>query len=90
MLNLNPSFLSQAPESISQVQQFVSELRRITLLWDELWLGTLSQNQSEINQRVSQLNAEIVRVEQNGSLSSADKEKLISEKYRIIVKPVSK
>ncbi|KAJ1529376.1 hypothetical protein ONE63_006163 [Megalurothrips usitatus] len=78
----------QAPESISQVQQFVLELRRITLLWDELWLGTLSQNQAEINQRVSQLNAEISRVEQNASLSAGDKEKLISEKYRIIVKPL--
>ncbi|XP_034250537.1 serine/threonine-protein kinase SMG1 [Thrips palmi] len=78
----------QAPEAISQVQQFVCELRRITLLWDELWLGTLSQNQSEINQKVSQLKAEITRVEQNGSLSPTDKEKLISEKYRIIVKPL--
>lgn len=78
----------QAPEAISQVQQFVCELRRITLLWDELWLGTLSQNQTEINQRVSQLNAEISRVEQNASLSSSVKEKLIAEKYRIIVKPL--
>ncbi|KAK3930101.1 Serine/threonine-protein kinase SMG1 [Frankliniella fusca] len=78
----------QAPEAISQVQQFVCELRRITLLWDELWLGTLTQNHAEINQRVSQLNAEILRVEQNSSLKPADKEKLISEKYRIIVKPL--
>lgn len=82
------SSVFQAPEAISQVQQFVCELRRITLLWDELWLGTLTQNQGEINQRVSQLNAEISRVEQNASLSTNDREKLITEKYRIIVKPV--
>lgn len=33
---------------ISEVKTFVSELRRITLLWDELWLGTLTQHQADV------------------------------------------
>jgi len=34
---------------ISEVQVLVSELRRVTLLWDELWLGTLVQRQTDIS-----------------------------------------
>jgi len=67
----------------------VQELRRITLLWDELWLGTLVQHHAEISRRLQQLELEVVRVEDNASLSSADKDKLIAEKHRIILKPVS-
>jgi PI-3-kinase-related kinase SMG-1 len=79
----------QAPEAISQVQLLVQELRRITLLWDELWLGTLAQHHAEISRRLQQLELEVVRVEDNASLSSADKDRLIAEKHRIILKPVS-
>jgi PI-3-kinase-related kinase SMG-1 len=79
----------QAPEAISQVQLLVQELRRITLLWDELWLGTLVQHHAEISRRLQQLELEVLRVEDNASLSSADKDRLIAEKHRIILKPVS-
>lgn len=79
----------QAPEAISQVQLLVQELRRITLLWDELWLGTLVQHHAEISRRLQQLELEVVRVEDNASLSLADKDRLIAEKHRIILKPVS-
>jgi len=67
----------------------VQELRRITLLWDELWLGTLVQHHAEISRRLQQLELEVVRVEANVSLSSVDKDRLIAEKHRIILKPVS-
>ena len=67
----------------------MQELRRITLLWDELWLGTLVQHHAEISRRLQQLELEVVRGEDNVSLSSADKDRLIAEKHRIILKPVS-
>jgi hypothetical protein len=67
----------------------VQELRRITLLWDELWLGTLVQHHAEISRRLQQLELEVLRVEDNASLSLADKDRLITEKHRIILKPVS-
>nr|CAD7257208.1 unnamed protein product [Timema shepardi] len=78
----------QAPEAISQVQLLVQELRRITLLWDELWLGTLVQHHAEISRRLAQLDTEVARVEDNVSLSPTDKEILIAEKHRIILKPL--
>jgi hypothetical protein len=85
----NVNVCLQAPEAISQVQLLVQELRRITLLWDELWLGTLVQHHAEISRRLQQLELEVLRVEDNASLSSADKDRLIAEKHRIILKPVS-
>ena len=70
------------------MQTFVSELRRITLLWDELWLGTLNQHHTELNRRLTQLEQEVIRVENNSSLTNFEKIALIAEKHRIILKPV--
>nr|NVI76398.1 no-on-and-no-off transient C [Cucujiformia] len=78
----------QDPETISQVQLLVKELRRITLLWDELWLGTLLQHHSEINKRQHQLEYEIEKVADNPNLSDEEKISLIAEKHRIIIKPI--
>ncbi|KAJ8915770.1 hypothetical protein NQ315_004582 [Exocentrus adspersus] len=78
----------QDPETISQVQTLVKELRRITLLWDELWLGTLAQHQSEITKRQQQLEYEIEKVNENTSLGKDEKASLIAEKHRIIIKPI--
>lgn len=78
----------QDPETISQVQLLVRELRRITLLWDELWLGTLLQHSSEITKREQQLEYEIEKVMENPNLSEEEKVSLIAEKHRIIIKPI--
>ncbi|CAF4662112.1 unnamed protein product, partial [Rotaria magnacalcarata] len=34
------------------VKLFVHEIRRVTVLWDELWLGTMVQLQEEISRLV--------------------------------------
>nr|NVI76415.1 no-on-and-no-off transient C [Cucujiformia] len=78
----------QDPETIAQVQLLVKELRRITLLWDELWLGTLMQQQPEINKRQQLLEDEIEKVYENPNLEDEAKISLIAEKHRIIVKPI--
>ena len=74
--------------SISEVQTLVHELRRITVLWDELWYGTLTQHQSDLNRKCQQLNIEATRLKKNTSLSQAEKTELIKKKYEIIFKPV--
>ncbi|KYB28836.1 serine/threonine-protein kinase SMG1 [Tribolium castaneum] len=78
----------QDPETIAQVQTLVKELRRITLLWDELWLGTLAQHQTEITKRQQQLEYEIEKVNENPHLNKEEKLSLIAEKHRIIIKPI--
>jgi PI-3-kinase-related kinase SMG-1 len=49
----------------------------------------LVQHHAEISRRLQQLELEVLRVEDNVSLSSAEKDRLITEKHRIILKPVS-
>ncbi|XP_044735996.1 serine/threonine-protein kinase SMG1 isoform X2 [Chrysoperla carnea] len=92
---LNSCFMSmvetlskQTPETITQVQLLVKELRRITLLWDELWLGTLLQHNNEIVRRLTQLEQEILKVNNNTNLTKDEKEYLVAEKHRILTKPI--
>lgn len=73
---------------ISEVRVLVSELRRITLLWDELWLGTLVQRQADINRRINQLEAELNKTENHPHLSDVEKEHIAVEKYTILLRPV--
>ncbi|GAA38308.2 PI-3-kinase-related kinase SMG-1, partial [Clonorchis sinensis] len=48
-------------EMVRQVETFVSELQRITLLWEELWLGCLSQHMDDLTKKVTLLESEIKR-----------------------------
>ncbi len=73
---------------IEQVKLFVHEMRRITLLREELWYGTLNQIHSDINKRVEQLNLELVKVSANQSLSEAEKLHITKAKYDIILQAI--
>ncbi|CAB3374703.1 Hypothetical predicted protein [Cloeon dipterum] len=77
-----------APASINQVRLLVSELRRITVLWDELWLGCLNQHQQDVTRRLYQLDAEQNKLKENTSLDEANKAQLMRQKYDIVMKPV--
>ena len=74
---------------ISEVKQLVQELRRITLLWDELWLGTLNQQHPEVTRKLQQLDTEVKKVTSNTSLSKDEKMAIIREKHRTLMKPVN-
>ncbi|XP_050541278.1 serine/threonine-protein kinase SMG1 [Daktulosphaira vitifoliae] len=78
----------QAGEMIAEVRVLVSELRRITLLWDELWLGTLTQRQADISRRISQLESELSKTENHPYLSEIEKERIAIEKYTILLRPI--
>lgn len=73
---------------IQEVKQLVHELRRITLLWDELWLGTLNQQHIDVTRKLQQLEAEVKKVMNNSSLTKDEKLAIIKEKHRTIMKPV--
>lgn len=76
----------QAPEAVSQVQLLVRELKRITLLWDELWLVTLAQIYSEWLKRFVSFEQYIQRSKEANC--TMDKSTIISGKYSIMMKPV--
>jgi len=78
-----------AARMISEVQLFVGELRRITLLWDELWLGALSQLYQDVMRRLKQLENEMAKVSSNTMLSSEEAKVIIQKKHMTVLKPVS-
>jgi len=73
---------------ISEVRILVSELRRITLLWDELWLGTILQRLTDINRRINQLETELIKTEHHPHITDTEKEHIAVEKYTMLLKPV--
>ena len=71
------------------MKQLIEELRRITLLWDELWLGTLNQQHQDVERRITQLDNEIRKVNNNSALSKDEKTAITREKHKTVLKPVS-
>ena len=85
---LNDCLENVIEDSVKNVKILVKELRRITLLWDELWLATFCQHHREIAKRFEQLELEVEKVQLNMMLTQEEKDKLIAEKHRIILTPI--
>ena len=82
------TLFSTNPKMIEEVKLFVNEMRRITLLREELWYGTLNQIHSDLNKRMDQLTAELTKQKLNQSLSDAEKNSIAKEKYEILLQPI--
>uniref|UniRef100_A0A8C4EGN0 non-specific serine/threonine protein kinase n=1 Tax=Dicentrarchus labrax TaxID=13489 RepID=A0A8C4EGN0_DICLA len=76
------------PTMVLQVQQLVGELRRVTLLWDELWLGVLQQQHMHVLRRIQQLEDEVKRVQNNNTLRRDEKIAIMREKHSALMRPV--
>ncbi|XP_077590470.1 serine/threonine-protein kinase SMG1 [Stigmatopora nigra] len=76
------------PTMVLQVQQLVGELRRVTLLWDELWLGVLQQQHMHVLRRIQQLEDEVKRVQTNNTLRRDEKIAIMREKHSALMRPV--
>lgn len=74
-------------QTITQVRLLVGELRRITLLWDELWVGALNVHSGEAHRRIRTLEEEVGRVRANVGLSTAQKDTLIRDKHSLFLCP---
>ena len=74
--------------SIGQVTKVVFELQRISLLWDELWVGRLQQYSGEIGRRVKRMEDEVKKLADNKDLCQEEKDTLVKEKYNIVFKPI--
>lgn len=73
----------ESPKTVSQVQLMVRELRRVSILWDELWLMSLSQIYADNIKRFQNFNNEWQKADQ-----SIDKITIFTEKYRLLMRPV--
>ena len=79
---------SRIPESVEHVKILVSQLQRISILWDELWFGTIQQYNPEVSRRVKKMEEEAKRLAKNESLNADEKRALVKEKYNILFKPI--
>lgn len=82
---------TQAAQQVRQVQMLVRELKRITLLWEELWASSLTQIFAETAKRMTTIEAEISEVLGNeAKRKQIDEEQraILAEKYKNIVRPV--
>ncbi len=66
----------------------MDELQRISLLWDELWLGTLMQYSHDVARRIKRMEEEARRLEMNNTLSAQEKKLLVLDKYNIVFRPL--
>lgn len=82
---------TQAAQQVRQVQMLVRELKRITLLWEELWASSLTQIFGETGKRMTTIETEISEVLANeAKRKEIDEENrsILAEKYKNIVRPV--
>ncbi|XP_053326618.1 serine/threonine-protein kinase SMG1 [Spea bombifrons] len=79
---------SANPTMVLQVQMLVAELRRVTVLWDELWLGVLLQQHMYVLRRIQQLEDEVKRVQSNNTLRKEEKTAIMREKHTALMKPI--
>ncbi|XP_077975239.1 serine/threonine-protein kinase SMG1-like isoform X1 [Styela clava] len=86
--NVLEALKSQNEGMVRDVRLLVWELCRITLLWDELWLGTLNQHHQDIMRRLHQLHDEAKRVNSNHSLSKDEKNAILKEQQQAVMRPI--
>ena len=73
---------------VADVNIFVNELRRVSVLWDELWLSALTHYSGEVNRYLSMVEYERRRLDRNKSLTLNDKNIILAAKYSAYMKPV--
>ncbi|XP_052872564.1 serine/threonine-protein kinase Smg1 [Anopheles cruzii] len=76
----------EVPDTVRQVQTLVYELRRISLLWEELWLVSLEQIHAEYTKRLAAFESECQRLRDAGKLES--RRQLLIEKQRLLLRPL--
>ncbi|KAL6068818.1 Serine/threonine-protein kinase smg1 [Balamuthia mandrillaris] len=81
------SLQEHSPQLITEVQSMISELTRITLLWEEHCLITLQNLMPDVASRIRKLKTEILRVDANIHLTHTEKDNIIEAKYTVIMKP---
>ncbi|XP_051146929.1 uncharacterized protein LOC127262327 isoform X2 [Andrographis paniculata] len=83
------SFLNKLyPGLVQDAQLMIKELENVTVLWEELWLGTLQDLHADVMRRINLLKEEAARIEENITLTRAEKKKINAAKYSAMMAPI--
>ncbi|ORY80157.1 hypothetical protein LY90DRAFT_664604 [Neocallimastix californiae] len=87
--NIIDSLIQSGSEMlVKEIQKMISELQRVTILWEETLLNKLTQLQNETDKRFARLKKENDRVNVNNQLSKEEKDEIIKNNYLSLMKPV--
>ncbi|CAI5722814.1 unnamed protein product [Hyaloperonospora brassicae] len=75
-----------ARRQVEGVRLLVSELRRISVLWDEAWISTLMKLAVDVSRQTCTLEKEASRLDKTSSLPAREKHKLVQRKLVAYVK----
>ncbi|KAK9165650.1 hypothetical protein Scep_000841 [Stephania cephalantha] len=76
------------PRLIQDVQLLINQLGNVTVLWEELWLGTLQDLHADVIRRINLLKDEAERIAANVTLSHNEKSKINAAKYSAMMAPI--
>ncbi len=79
----------QVPEMVQDVRLLLTELRRLVLLWDELWVAVLQQMHPQVEQLLHKLQSQAQKLNKKTGLNDADKKELLQKHFIVLFKPVS-
>ena len=79
---------TQNPILVQQTTIFIEELKRIILLWNELWIGTLINLLSEMKKQVNVMEHEVNKIKKNTELSKEQKDNLLIERHNLVFKKI--
>ncbi|GER50411.1 serine/threonine-protein kinase SMG1 [Striga asiatica] len=76
------------PRLVQDAQLMIKELENVTVLWEELWLGTLQDLHADVMRRINLLKEEAGRIAQNTTLTHGEKHKINAAKYSAMMAPI--
>lgn len=79
----------QVPEMVQDVRLLLTELRRLVLLWDELWVAVLQQMHPQVEQLLHKLQSQAQKLNKKTGLNDTDKKELLQKHFIVLFKPVS-
>jgi len=74
---------------VKHVDILLTELRRLVLLWDELWVAVLQQIHPQVEQLFQKLQSTIQKMQKKGILTEDNKKQMLHEHCQVLFKPVS-
>ncbi|KAL8554396.1 hypothetical protein ACS0TY_002546 [Phlomoides rotata] len=76
------------PGLVHDTKLMITELENVTVLWEELWLGTLQDLHADVTRRINLLKEEAARIAENTTLTHVEKNKINAAKYSAMMAPI--
>lgn len=78
----------KVPLMVKDVRILLTELRRLVLLWDELWMCVLQQLHPQVEQLVQKLQAQAQKLSKKVGIGDGERKQLLKQHLRVSIKPV--